>query len=193
MGSRTGSPTRAASPRRSPAKAVAKKSPAKRKVVKRPAAAHPTYKEMIIAAVVALKQRGGSSRQAISKYIAGHYKISDSSSVHLKMAIKRALASGMLISAANHSGTFRLSKEALAPPKPKKKKVTAKKPAAKKAKKPKKNVAPKKKAAPKNAKKSAAKKNNSSKAKRPAKSAKKPARKPAAKKVKRAPAKKAKK
>lgn len=191
MGSRTGSPTRAASPRRSPAK-VAKKSPAKRKVVRKPAAAaHPTYKEMIVAAVVALKQRGGSSRQAIGKYIAGHYKgLGDNSNVHLRMAIKRALASGMLISAAKHAGTFRLSKEALAPPK--KKKVTAKKPAAKKAKKPKKKVAPKKKAAPKKAKKSAAKKKNSSKAKRPAaKSAKKPAKKSAAKKVKRAPAKKA--
>lgn len=193
MGSRSGSPTRAASPRKSPAKAVVKKSPAARKnVVKKPAA-HPSYKEMIIAAVVALKQRGGSSRQAISKYIAGHYKVGDNSNVHLRMAIKRALASGMLISAAKHAGTFRLSKEAVAPAKPKKKKVTAKKPAAKKAKKPKKKVAPKKKAAPKKAKKASAKKNSSAKAKKPAKSAKKPAKKSSSKKVKRAPAKKAKK
>ena len=187
MGSRTGSPTRAASPIRSPVKAAPKKRTPKKKAAKKPAA-HPTYKEMITAAVVALKQRGGSSRQAISKYIAGHYKVGENSNVHLRMAIKRALASGMLISAANHSGTFRLNKTALKPAKPKKK-VTAKKPAAKKAKKPKKKAAAKKKkAAPKKAKKTAAKKKTKTK-----KSSKKSAKKAPAKKVKRAPAKKAKK
>ena len=198
MGSRTGSPTRAASPRRSPAKAAAKKTspkkatPKKKKVVKKPAA-HPTYKEMIMASIVALKQRGGSSRQAINKYIAGHYKVGDNSNIHLNMAIKRALSSGMLVSAAHHAGTYRLSKAALAPGKPKKK-VTAKKPAAKKAKKPKKKkAAPKKKAAVKKAKKKTTKKKASTKAKKSAKSAKKTTKKRPAKKVKRAPAKKAKK
>lgn len=193
MGSRTGSPTRAASPRRSPVKAVAKKTtPKKKKAVKKPAA-HPTYKEMIMAAVVALKQKGGSSRQAISKYIAGHYKVRENSNVHLNMAIKRALSSGMLISAAKHAGTFRLSKAALTPAKPKKR-VTAKKPAAKKAKKPKKKAAPKKKATVKKAKKkTSTKKKASTKTKRSVKSAKKSTTKGPAKKVKRAPAKKAKK
>ena len=191
MGSRTGSPTRAASPvKKSPAKkSPAKKRTPKKKVAKKPAT-HPTYKEMIMAAVVALKQRGGSSRQAISKYIAGHYKVGENSNVHLKMAIKRALASGMLISAANHPGTFRLSKVAVTAAKPKKKKVTAKKPAAKKTKKPKKKAAAKKKkSAPKKVKKAATKKKVSTKAKKPTKKSKKAP----AKKVKRAPAKKAKK
>ena len=114
-------------------------------------------------AVMALKQRGGSSRQAIGKYISMNYKVGENYNVHLKMAIKRALASGMLVPAANHSGTFRLNKAAIAPPKPKKK-VTAKKPAAKKATKPKKKVAPKKKV-----KKTAAKKKPATKAKKPAK------------------------
>lgn len=192
MGSRTGSPTRAASPKRSPVKVAKKKTPTKKKVVKKPAA-HPTYKEMITAAVVALKQRGGSSRQAITKYIAGHYKVGENYNVHLKMALKRALASGMLVSAANHAGTFRLSKAALTPAKPKKKKVTAKKPAAKKAKKPKKKAAPKKKKATvKKAKKTATKKKTSTKTKKPAKKTATKKKAPA-KKVKRAPAKKAKK
>lgn len=194
MGSRTGSPTRAASPRRSPAKAAPKKSTPKKKVVKKPAA-HPTYKEMIMAAIVALKQRGGSSRQAISKYISGHYKVGENANSHLKLAFRRAIASGMLVSAANHAGTYRLSKEALAPPKPKKK-VTAKKPAAKKAKKPKaaKKTPAKKKATPKKAKKPATKKKATpKKAKKPVKSAKKPTKKTPAKKAKKAPAKKAKK
>merc|ERR1711862_1033676 len=109
-------------------------------------AAHPTYKEMIAAAIRGLKQRGGSSRQAIAKYISSHYKVGANSNVHLRMAIKRALASGMLVRSAAHSGTFRLNAAALKKPKksPKKKKA-AKKPKAKKAKKPKKKTAAKKK------------------------------------------------
>ena len=59
MGSGTGSPIRAASPRRSPARAAspkkaAKRSPKKKVAAKKPAA-HPTYKEIIAAALVALK------------------------------------------------------------------------------------------------------------------------------------------
>merc|ERR1711872_643140 len=154
MGSRAGSPTRAASPRRSPVRA---KSPAKkRKSTSKKPAAHPTYKDMIKAAITGLKQRGGSSRQAILKYIAGNYKVGDNANVHLRMAIKRALASGMLVANANHAGTFRLAPEAKKAPKTPKKKATAKKPAAKKATKPKKKVAPKKKSTPKKAKKPSA-------------------------------------
>ena len=144
------------------------------------------YKDMIASAIKALKQRGGSSRQAISKYIAGHYRVGDNSNVHLRMAIKRALSSGMLIQSTNHSGTFRLSEAARRPAKPKKK-VKAKKPAVKKTKKAKK---PKKKVAPKKAKKSASKKKAASKSKRPAKKAKKPTKKATAKKVKRTSTKK---
>lgn len=36
--------------------------------------AHPSYAEMISAAVAALKERGGSSLPAIKKYIANTYK-----------------------------------------------------------------------------------------------------------------------
>merc|ERR1711872_159286 len=156
MGSRAGSPTRAASPRRSPvrAKSPAKKSPAKkspakkrspskkRKSTSKKPAAHPTYKDMIKAAITGLKQRGGSSRQAILKYIAGNYKVGDNANVHLRMAIKRALASGMLVANANHAGTFRLAPEAKKAPKTPKKKATAKKPAAKKKSTPKKAKKP---------------------------------------------------
>merc|ERR1712002_430585 len=137
------SPTRAKSPRKSPVrksparksparKSPAKKSPAKakrspskkRRSTSRKAAAHPAYKDMIKAAIIGLKQRGGSSRQAIAKYIAGHYKVGDNANVHLRMAIKRALASGMLVTNATHSNTFRLAPEAKKVPKtPKKKKV----------------------------------------------------------------------
>merc|ERR1712168_1340765 len=151
-GSPRKSPTRAASPRKSPARAKspakkspAKKSPAKkrspskkRKSTSKKTAAHPAYKDMIKAAIVALKTRGGSSRQAIAKYIGANFKCGDNINTCLRMAIKRGVASGMWITAAGHSGTFRLEPEAKKAPAaakkktPKKKKVTAKKPAAKK-------------------------------------------------------------
>ena len=141
---------------------------------------------MIAAAIRGLKQRGGSSRQAIAKYISSHYKVGANSNVHLRMAIKRALASGMLVRSAAHSGTFRLNAAALKKPKksPKKKKKAAKKPKAKKAKKPKKKTAAKKKKTTKKTAKKKTKRRSSSKkskAKRPAK------RRSTTKKTKRSP------
>ena len=53
------------------AEAAAKKAPAK---PKKPAE-HPTYAVMIGAAIAALKDRTGSSRQAILKYICANYKV----------------------------------------------------------------------------------------------------------------------
>merc|ERR1739848_23039 len=179
-GSPRKSPTRAASPRKSPAKkSPAKKSPAKkrspskkRKSTSKKTAAHPAYKDMIKAAIVALKKRGGSSRQAIAKYIGANFKCGDNMNTCLRMAIRRGVASGMLITAAGHSGTFRLAPEAKKAPAaakkktPKKKKVTAKKPAAKKTPKKKKKTTKAKKPASKTKKTTSKKK--SARAKSPA-------------------------
>ena len=140
----------------------AKKGEKKKAAPKKPAD-HPKYADMIQAAIAALKERTGSSRQAIVKYIAANYKVSDSAGTHVKLALKRGVASGQLkqVKGAGASGSFKNVEKA----KPKPKKPAAKKPAAKKAKKP----------AAKKAKKPAAKK--------PAKkAAKKPAAKKAAKK-----------
>ena len=57
-------------------------------------AEHPKYSEMIAAAIVALKERNGSSRQAIVKYIAANYKVGDSAGTHVKLALKRGVAGG---------------------------------------------------------------------------------------------------
>ena len=48
-------------------------APKPKKVASKPKmpASHPAYKEMIQAAVSTLKERGGSSRKAILKYILG--------------------------------------------------------------------------------------------------------------------------
>ena len=152
-----------------PKKAAAPKKPAD----------HPKYIDMIVAAITALKERSGSSRQAILKYIQEHYKVGDSANTHLKLALKRGVTGGALkqVKGAGASGSFKVGEKPKAP----KKKPAAKKPAAKK---PAKKAAKKKPAAKKPAaKKATPKKKPAAKkpaAKKPA--AKKPAKKAAAKK-----------
>ena len=164
----------------------------KKKAAPKKPAEHPKYIDMITAAIVALKERNGSSRQAILKYINANYKVGDNATVHVKMALKRGVASGALSQpkGTGASGSFKVVKKA----EPKKKKPAAKKPAAKKpaAKKAAKKSTPKKKPAAKKAKstpkKKTAPKKKPTSAKKPA--AKKPAKKPAAKKPAKKPAKK---
>ena len=164
----------------SPAKA--KKAAAKPKAP----AAHPTYKEMITAAITSLKERTGSSRQAIVKYIQANYKGVDNCNVFVKQQLRKMTAAGGLkqVKGAGASGSFKVVVQA----KPKAKKPAAKKPAVKKvaaAKKPAaKKSAAKKTAAKKPAAKKATKKPATKKpaAKKPAKKAAAPKKKPAAKK-----------
>ena len=153
---------------------------AKKPAAKKPAE-HPKYIEMISAAITALKERNGSSRQAILKYITANYKVGDNANVHLKLALKKGVTSGALAQpkGVGASGSFKLVKKAAEPKKkaaPKKKPAAAKKPATKKAA-PKKKVAAKKTTTPKKAKKPAKKASSAKKS-----AAKKPAKKPATKK-----------
>merc|ERR1711892_636481 len=115
--------------------------------VKKAPAAHPKYSVMIATAITTLKDRTGSSRQAILKSIVANNKVDAAkAAVQVRLALKRARASG------KGAGSYKVVKVE----KPKKVKK-AKKPKAKKAKKPKK--AAKKPAAKKPAaKKPAAKK-----------------------------------
>merc|ERR1712045_413070 len=138
-------------------------------------AAHPKYSVMIAAAIKALKDRTGSSRQAIAKYICANYKVDAAKAgVPLRLALKKGVAAGTLkkggAAGKKGAGCFKIGEKAKVEKKKPKKVVKKKKPAAKKAKKPAKKAA-KKPAAKKAAKKPAAKK-----------AAKKPAAKNAAKK-----------
>merc|ERR1712061_394222 len=134
-------------------------------------AAHPKYSVMIAAAITALKDRTGSSRQAILKYICANYKVDAAkAAVQVRLALKRGVAKGAL-KMARASGKGAGSYKVVKVEKPKKVKK-AKKPKAKK---------------PKKAKKAA--KNPA--AKKAAKKPKKAAKKPAAKKAAKKPAKKA--
>lgn len=165
-----------------------KKSAPKKKAAPKKPADHPKYIEMIVAAITALKERNGSSRQAIIKYIKANYKVADGCDMHVKLALKRGVVAGALLQpkGTGASGSFKVAKKAAEPKKKPAKKPVAKKPAAKKA--AKKPAA--KKPAKKTPKKNAPKKKPT--AKKPA--AKKPAKKPAAKKPasKKAPKKKGK-
>merc|ERR1712026_48161 len=146
----------------------AKKAAAKPKAP----AAHPPYASMIKAAIKALGDKKGSSRQAILKYICANYKVDAAKAAgRVRIALKKLVAAAA--SGKKGAGSFKLAEKPKAEKKPK-----AKKPKAKKAKAP----AKAKKASPK--KKAPAAK----KAKAPAK---KPVKKAPAKKVAKKPAKKA--
>merc|ERR1712025_1275215 len=130
-------------------------APAKKASKPKAPAAHPKYSVMIAAAITSLKDRTGSSRQAILKYICANYKVDAAkAAVQVRLALKRGVAKGAL-KMARASGKGAGSYKVVKAKKPKKVKK-AKKPAVKKAKKPKK--AAKNPAAKKAAKKPAAKK-----------------------------------
>merc|ERR1712038_1105697 len=138
-------------------------APAKKKAAKpKKPANHPKYSDMIKAAITSLKERGGSSRQAVLKYISANYKVGDNAASHLKLALRAGVKNGSLAQSkgTGASGSFKLGAKKEAPKKkpaakkpktPKKKKPAAKKPAAKAT--PKKKPAAKKPAAKKAAKK----------------------------------------
>merc|ERR1711997_1318091 len=153
------------------ADAAPAKKVVKAKKVAKPAA-HPPFKAMILTAIKALKERGGSSRQAILKYVVANNKVDAAKAAGpLKLALRKALAAGTIVkakAAGKGAGKFKAGKvekpkkvKKVKKPKAKKPKKAkkAKKPAAKKAKKPAKKVAkkPAKKAAKKPAKKAAKK------------------------------------
>ena len=163
-----------------PAPAPQEKKGKKKKAAKpKKPATHPKYSEMIKQALSNLKERGGSSRQAILKYIIANFKVGNDAKIvnsHLKLALRAGVKNGTLKQSkgTGASGSFRLGEKA-----------AAKKPAAKKAKKPAAKKAEKKKPA---AKKAKAKKPAAKKAKSPkkaaAKKSPKKASKPKAKKPK---------
>merc|ERR1712130_306970 len=125
-------------------------------------AAHPPYASMITAAIKALGDKKGSSRQAILKYVVANNKVDAAkAAVRVRLALKKMITAKKVVAAAaagkKGAGSFKLpAKE----PKAKKaKKQKAKKPKkAKKVKKPAAKKAKKKPAAKKATKKAAPKK-----------------------------------
>lgn len=85
---------------------------AKRKITKTPAE-HPKYEEMIKIAIRTLKERNGSSRQAIEKYVKANFKVGDTATHHIKTALKKGTVNGTFVhtKGVGASGSFKLPKE----------------------------------------------------------------------------------
>ncbi|KAI7884324.1 winged helix DNA-binding domain-containing protein [Lichtheimia hyalospora FSU 10163] len=83
---------------------------------------HPPYEAMIKAAILSLKERKGSSRPAIKKYILANYKVSSGAhfDTQIAAAIKRGAAKNIFALPRGLSGTVKLVK-------PEKKSTTEKK------------------------------------------------------------------
>merc|ERR1712170_231571 len=104
-----------------------KKAPAKPKAP----AAHPPYATMVKAAVKALGDKKGSSRQAILKYICANNKVDATKApTRVRLALKKLVESKALAAAAGKkgAGSFKLAAKEPAAKKPKAKKPAAKKP-----------------------------------------------------------------
>lgn len=96
---------------------------------------HPPTAQVVVAAIKNLKERNGSSLQAIKKYITSAYKIdANKLAPFIKKFLKKAVASGKLIQTKGKgaSGSFKLSKSSKVAKVTKVKKVKTKKEGAKK-------------------------------------------------------------
>merc|ERR1712024_307914 len=108
------------------------KAPAKPKAP----AAHPPYASMIKAAIKALGDKKGSSRQAILKYVCANYKVDAAKAAsRVRIALKKLVDSKAIVAAAaagkKGAGSFKLpAKEPKAKPAKAKKAPKAKKPKA---------------------------------------------------------------
>lgn len=117
-----------------------KKKTAGKTATKKHTADHPKYSEMVHQALSSLKERGGSSRQAVLKYIMKNFSVGSDENVvntHLKMALRAGVKNASLKQSkgSGATGSFRLGEEAKK--KPKTSKAAAGKKSPKKAKAPK--------------------------------------------------------
>ena len=141
---------------------------------------HPAYSEMIMSSIMHLKERNGSSRQAITRHVASNFNIPNPDKVqnNVRAALKKMTVAGKLVAGAAEgrkgAGCFKLS--------PAEKILRVK--ATKKASKPPKKAAALKKLPKKVAKKKAVLKSKAVKSAKKKKPSVKPGKKPAAKKSK---------
>lgn len=92
--------------------AAAAAKPKRAKAASKKSADHPKYSDMIVAAIQAEKNRAGSSRQSIQKYIKSHYSVGENADSQVKLAIRRLVTAGALqqTKGVGASGSFRLAK-----------------------------------------------------------------------------------
>ncbi|CEF62335.1 Histone H1.0 [Strongyloides ratti] len=99
---------------------------------------HPVYADMVKKAIIELKEKKGSSKPAILKYIKAHYNLGDkninSVNLHIKQALKKGLTSGILKQTSGNgaSGSFTVITKVDKKPKVVKKVKKTEKPSAEK-------------------------------------------------------------
>ncbi|XP_064382039.1 histone H1-delta-like [Halichondria panicea] len=76
---------------------------------------HPKYSEMIASAVTTLKERNGSSRQAISKYVKANYSVGEQADTHVKTSLRKMVSNCDLLQTkgTGASGSFKINKAKL--------------------------------------------------------------------------------
>ena len=95
-----------------PAQVATKKTKSSTSKKPRAKPVHPRTSEMVANAIKSLKERGGSSLQAIKKYIAANYKVdAEKLSPFIKKYLKAAVAAGDLVQTKGKgaSGSFKLA------------------------------------------------------------------------------------
>jgi len=108
-------------------------TPQKKAVKPKKPASHPKTIDMVIAAITNLKDRKGSSLQAVKKYIGANYKVDiEKMSSFIRRGLKNAVIGGKLVqtTGTGASGRFKLNTNVKSEKKPKQPKTT-KKPSAK--------------------------------------------------------------
>lgn len=101
---------------------LSKKKTGKTGAAKKHTVDHPKYSEMVHQALGSLKERGGSSRQAVLKYIMKNFKVGNDENVvntHLKIALRSGVKNASLKQSkgSGATGSFRLGEEAKKKPK----------------------------------------------------------------------------
>jgi len=99
-----------------------KKKAAAKPGAKKHTADHPKYSEMVHQALSSLKERGGSSRQAVLKYIMKNFSVGNDENIvntHLKIALRSGVKNATLKQSkgSGATGSFRLGEEAKKKPK----------------------------------------------------------------------------
>ncbi len=101
------------------------------KVKKAPSGKPPTTLDMIVSAIVAIKDPKGASIAAIKKYIIANYDVDATRlTVRMRRAIVRGLETGVIVRAGNMSSRFKVVKAERPKAAPKKKKIAVSKPKA---------------------------------------------------------------
>lgn len=95
-----------------------------------------SYKDMITDAIVSLKERNGSSRQALKKYIQSNHSITVNFDNHFNNALKKGVMAGIFAQPKGPSGPVKIVKTKPEPAAKKEKIVKVAKPTKKVAKKP---------------------------------------------------------